>query len=253
VLPVAHIHLGAPSRPPWLIGLAQQTSLLKASLAAQSELDTALTLAKSNLQVALLNNEMLEDALKQNGAGRDVGWRRLSAPQRYAGAEDATRASGDATPSASVSGTSTPSGASPVITSATPGTSPAPSVASASTSPTTAAEGSRFAGFKLPFSGPPSRSNSLTRSHLTSASLPSITPVPDGDYSEALKRAQEEKDASLKVARQEVEEVRGRLEKESEKLRRALGDKRALEEELESLSQALFEEVCPRRETASHL
>ncbi|EIN11135.1 hypothetical protein PUNSTDRAFT_50239 [Punctularia strigosozonata HHB-11173 SS5] len=219
------------------------TSLLKASLAAQSELDTALTLAKSNLQVALLNNEMLEDALKQNGSGKDVGWRRLSAPQRMASEQAAqqrtkTEASPDGTKSAN---------ASPQITSATPGGSPplpsagpsgSPVVTNAS--PTTATEG-RFSGFKLPFSGPPSRSNSITRSHLTSASLPSL--APEVDHSEMLRRAQEEKDAALKVARQEVDEAKRRLDKEHEELQKAMRDKKALEEELESLSQALFEEA----------
>ena len=43
--------------------------MLKEAYKAQTELQTELTLAKSNLQLALANNEMLEDALKRDGPG----------------------------------------------------------------------------------------------------------------------------------------------------------------------------------------
>jgi hypothetical protein len=46
----------------------------------QADLETQLTLAKSNLQLALANTEMLEDALRDRGATRDVGWRRSRPP-----------------------------------------------------------------------------------------------------------------------------------------------------------------------------
>lgn len=50
------------------------------TLKSQSELETQLDLAKSNLQLVLSNNEMLEEALKRETAcnPRDVGWRRWS-------------------------------------------------------------------------------------------------------------------------------------------------------------------------------
>lgn len=44
-------------------------------------METQFTLAKSNLQLALANTEMLEDALRDRGATtRDVGWRRSRPP-----------------------------------------------------------------------------------------------------------------------------------------------------------------------------
>lgn len=56
-----------------------QATLLQQAYKNQTELETALTLARSNLQLALANNEMLEEALKRDGSGgRDVGWRRWS-------------------------------------------------------------------------------------------------------------------------------------------------------------------------------
>ena len=58
--------------------------MLKEAYKVQTDLQTELTLAKSNLQLALANNEMLEDALKRDGLGhsRDVGWRRWSAKEQ---------------------------------------------------------------------------------------------------------------------------------------------------------------------------
>ncbi|KAJ3534344.1 hypothetical protein NM688_g7152 [Phlebia brevispora] len=60
------------------------SSMLKEAYKAQTDLHTELTLAKSNLQLALANNEMLEDALRREGAGhaKDVGWRRWSAKEQ---------------------------------------------------------------------------------------------------------------------------------------------------------------------------
>lgn len=58
--------------------------MLKEAYKVQADLQTELTLAKSNLQLALANNEMLEDALKRDGPGnaKDVGWRRWSAKEQ---------------------------------------------------------------------------------------------------------------------------------------------------------------------------
>ncbi|KIJ28807.1 hypothetical protein M422DRAFT_269858 [Sphaerobolus stellatus SS14] len=53
--------------------------LLTQAYKNQTDLETALTLTRSNLQLALANNEMFEDALKRTCAsGKDVGWRRWS-------------------------------------------------------------------------------------------------------------------------------------------------------------------------------
>lgn len=59
--------------------------------------------------------------------------------------------------------------------------------------------------------------------HLTSASLPSLLPTPGQE--------------------KEVEELRKKLEEERKKYELVCGEKKNLEGELESLSQALFEEV----------
>jgi len=46
---------------------------------AQAEIEVQLNVAKSNLQLVIANNEMLEDALKRDsGQSKDVGWRRTS-------------------------------------------------------------------------------------------------------------------------------------------------------------------------------
>ena len=47
-----------------------QSSMLRDAFKAQTDMQTELTLAKSNLQLALANNEMLEDALKRDPARR---------------------------------------------------------------------------------------------------------------------------------------------------------------------------------------
>ncbi|KAF8517617.1 hypothetical protein JB92DRAFT_2905040 [Gautieria morchelliformis] len=60
----------------WVEELA---TLLQQAYKSQTDLETALTLTRSNLQLALANNEMLEEALKRGGGGgQDVGWRRWS-------------------------------------------------------------------------------------------------------------------------------------------------------------------------------
>jgi len=53
---------------------------LDSSRKSQSDLETMLVLSKSNLTLAIANNEMLEEALKREGgtSGKDIGWRRWS-------------------------------------------------------------------------------------------------------------------------------------------------------------------------------
>ena len=63
----------------------------------------------------------------------------------------------------------------------------------------------------------------LNGSHLTSASLPSLVPPPDKE--------------------KEIEELQRQLEMERKAHKDATDAKTALEAEIESLSQALFEEV----------
>lgn len=189
--------------------------MLKDAYKAQADLQTELTLAKSNLQLALANNEMLEDALRRDGAGhsKDVGWRRWSAKeQRERELADSRRQSMESNASQ------------PELSAPSPAPSPVPSTA----------EG-RFFKFRFgnqtpsaisPRIGGPASSTLNGQSaaaHLTSASLPSLVPTRDKE--------------------KELEELLAQLEQERKAHKAAQTAKEQLEAELESLSQALFEEV----------
>ncbi len=210
--------------------------MLKEAYKAQTDLQTELTLAKSNLSLALANNEMLEDALKRDpGSSRDVGWRRMSAREQSlkAEAEADRRRSSDSLASAELSS------ASPTFSHPQPSPSPHPELSPmpprSATVPSPAA-GSENRFFRFRFgngvasaSHPSSphmsgaASPSLNGSHLTSASLPSLVPAKDYE--------------------KEVEDLHKQLDKEKKAYKDACEAKTALESELESLSQALFEEV----------
>lgn len=190
--------------------------MLKDAYKVQADLQTELTLAKSNLQLALANNEMLEDALKRDGHGhsKDIGWRRWSAKeQREREMADSRRQSTDSLVSAADFSQLSPA-------------SPNPSTAEprffkfrfGSTTPGTLSP-------RLPGSQSPNLSAAGHVSHLTSASLPSLITPRDKD--------------------KELEDLTALLEQEKKKHRSVMAAKQALEAELESLSQALFEEVCP--------
>ncbi|KAI0644710.1 hypothetical protein C8Q79DRAFT_791555 [Trametes meyenii] len=211
------------------------STMLKDAYKAQADLQTEITLAKSNLQLALANNEMLEDALKRDpGSSRDVGWRRMSAREQSlkAEAEADRRRSIDSIASAELSSSS------PTLPHPSPGPAPehSPMPMRSATVPSPA-QGSESRFFRFRFgngstssgSHPSSprtsgtQSPSLNGSHLTSASLPSL--VPTKDYEK------------------ELEELHQQLEKERKAHKEADDAKAALESELESLSQALFEEA----------
>ncbi len=186
---------------------------MKDAYKVQTDLQTELTLAKSNLQLALANNEMLEDALRRDvpGSSKDVGWRRWSAKeQRERELEDMKRRSVDSVHSIE-----------------SPGHSPQPPSV-------TPAEGRffkfRFGGSSVPSPFPSSPRNpsspainGIQPSHLASASLPSLVPARDMD--------------------KELEDLAAELERERKARKASDSAKDALESELESLSQALFEEV----------
>ncbi|KAN0091311.1 hypothetical protein V8E55_004877 [Tylopilus felleus] len=201
------------------------SSLLKTALKTQTELETQLNLAKSNLQLVISNNEMLEEALNRETpySARDVGWRRWSAREvqnhnAEKKAEDRPR-SLDYGP-LNESGTPTvPSSAAVVVVN---GVKPPTPWTAQPTTPMTGQE-SRF--FKFRFSSVTSaRSPALSPhpSHLTSPSLSSLVP---------------------NVREREIEELQEKLERERQAHRVAEAAKTALEAELESLSQALFEEA----------
>lgn len=216
---------------------------------------------------------MLEDALRrESGAlgARDVGWRRSrtgTAPERPSSRQGQHRSSmQDSTPieeehrqsSDSPRGSvgSTASGVSPPAAASAP-TSPVARPAASPVIPAPPAssghDNRRFFGFRFGGSGastpnpnangngnggnsrpqtPPLRkpTDSIRErerdaSHLTSASLPSLV------QAQAAERSRQ--DEELTVA----------LEAEREKCAKALKEKAELEKELESLSQALFEEA----------
>ncbi|KAH8107694.1 hypothetical protein BXZ70DRAFT_997414 [Cristinia sonorae] len=201
------------------------SSLLKEAYRVQTDLQTELTLAKSNLQLALANNEMLEDALNRDvpGSSKDVGWRRWGAKEQKEREMDSRR-SIDSSHSLDVSPAQ-----SPIPGSATPadgrffkfrfgsGATSASAASSTFPSPTT-----RFpASPRLGEVKSASASGQFHSSHLTSASLPSL--IPDRE--------------------KEFETLTAELEKEKKAHAAASAAKEALEAELESLSQALFEEA----------
>jgi hypothetical protein len=211
----------------------QQCVMLKSSYQATADLETQLTLAESNLKLALANNEMLEDALRNGSLSKDVGWRRSS---RETGSLQHVPSPPVASlPASQLCQTS-------IDENEMQGApdSPGSDRDSRAASPAPAAQSdSRFFRFRFAGSGrttptqlpnSPPRASQLQRvphsasGHLTSASLPSLVPLPAADG--------------------ELEELRGQLLVEKRKSEKIAHEKKELEGELENLSQALFEEVC---------
>jgi hypothetical protein len=170
---------------------------------------------------------MLEEALKRDPSvhARDVGWRRSSARE-----SDSRRTSEERS-------SSVPPAPSSACVDETPALdSNANSPAVPPTPVSTNTEERRF--FKFRFTSSPNP-NSSTRPatpngtgtgtgsgiyhHLNSPSLPSLPPLAHA---------------------KEVEELNEQLRKERAAKKKVVDEKAALEAELESLSQALFEEVC---------
>jgi hypothetical protein len=154
--------------------------------------------------MAQANNEMLEDALRRDIVrARNVGWARqasgsiLDDDTRSARSLDAER---PATPNQ-------------------PAKSP-------TVHPPQNQEG-KFFKFRFGSTTPSSSSgfvtpNGIHPSHLSSASLPSLSSSKD----------------------EEIEKLTSELAKQKNLCQAALEEKKKVEDELESLSQALFEEVC---------
>ncbi|KAJ8078309.1 hypothetical protein PM082_000516 [Marasmius tenuissimus] len=227
-------------------------TLLKETFKAQAEMEVQLNVARSNLKLVISNNEMLEEALKmQQGAGaKDVGWRRSQ--QQSLGQQGRSSMSSDhspTSPSGSVPGS--PLQQHPMVNMAAGNTHPYFTSTAPSPSPVTAPPTeSRF--FKFRFSsgsssngvsspGPGSRPEtpvSATPKHMASTSTSSL----HSTSSAADERLEKEK-LETEKERQEKEQLRKELVKEREARLKVVEDKKALEEELESLSQALFEEA----------
>ncbi|KAF8528543.1 hypothetical protein BU17DRAFT_81004 [Hysterangium stoloniferum] len=215
----------------WVEELAM---LLQQAYKNQTDLETALTLTRSNLQLALANNEMLEDALKRAGRdAKDIGWRRWSDREGH-------RRRSNINPSINPDITTRPT-----ATTAPPPPPPPQSrgffnfssltrssSTSATTSPTAAyvspIDSSYAAGPSSLFSSTPSSLSTAPLRSASSSRSPSPGPGPGAGPSNSKSREKE---------------LATELEKERAALKRMAEAKAQLESELESLSQALFEEA----------
>ncbi len=166
-----------------------------------------MTVTESNLALALSNTEMLEEALKRDASGRraDVGWARSSGGPTPATAPIAKSETGFFKFLRSNGGASTPP----------PGHLHRDSGGSA--------------GMHTPHAsidGPSSSTPNLlkSQSHLNSPSMPSLH-------------------SGIPGTSKREEELAQALRRERESTTKVLREKQQLEEELESLSQALFEEA----------
>ena len=222
-----------------------QCATLKSSYQTNADLETQLKVAQSNLKLEQANTEMLEDALKSGSLSKDVGWRRSS---REPGSLSSPSPPVSATiPAASlrtsVDESQTQQGAlespnSDRDNSRADSPAPAPSPAPTSAQPQPDSRFFRFrfttgsgrstptqpAAHSPPSTPRPLRSPHPAVGHLTSASLPSLV------------------GPSATLA-SELEELRAQVLDEKRKSEKIALEKKELESELESLSQALFEEV----------
>ncbi|KAH8993397.1 hypothetical protein EDB92DRAFT_2064919 [Lactarius akahatsu] len=218
----------------------EMCATLKSSYQTNADLETQLKVAQSNLKLEQANTEMLEDALKSSSLSKDVGWRRSSREvgSLHAGPTPSPPVSATIPASQSQSRTSVDEsqtqqgGALESPNSDHDSRAPSPA-------PTATQNDSRFFRFRFTGSGrstptqpphsPPStprpvRPLSNTVGHLTSASLPSLVgPSP--------------------TLASELEDLRGQLLAEKRNSEKITHEKKELESELESLSQALFEEA----------
>lgn len=182
----------------------QSTSLIE-HYKAHTELQTELTLCKSNLTMAQANNEMLEDALRRDSArARNVGWGRQASVSVL---DDDTRSMRS-------------------LDAERPVTPSQPANVSPTVHPPPIQEG-RFFKFRFGSTTTSSSSgfatpNGIHPSHLSSASLPSLSSSKD----------------------EEIEKLTSELAEQKKLCQTALEEKKKVDDELESLSQALFEEVC---------
>lgn len=209
-------------------------ALLHNTLKAKAELETTLTVTQSNLTLALSNMEMLEEALKRDGSGRraDVGWARSSASVSYSSPSTAplpANSSASSTSNAPV--TKSDTGFFKFLRNNTGASTPPPGQHHLHR------DSAGSAGMHTPHSsmdGPSTSTPNLLRhqSHLNSPSMPSLHTANGGGNPPSTSRREEE--------------LAQALQRERASTKKVLEEKRNLEEELESLSQALFEEVGGR-------
>ncbi|KAK0213421.1 hypothetical protein DFS33DRAFT_1377910 [Desarmillaria ectypa] len=200
--------------------VTELSSLLSEAYKTQADLEVQLNVTKSNLKLVIANNEMLEEALKQ-GHANDIGWRRSSSSDHRQKCQSI-----DIVPENGVAMKSVTSSPSlPSLTSSPPPPQQQDSRFFHKFRFTSSSSGSRASSRP----GTPNLGNgpSSPNPTLTSPSMPSLPVMASVDAS---------KD-------KELEELTASLEKERAAHKIVVGEKAALEAELESLSQALFEEA----------
>lgn len=192
----------------------------------QADLEVQLNVAKSNLALVIANNEMLEEALRRDSSGgsKDVGWQRRSGNpsgerqslEEWQQAVDFSGGS-ESHPGSVVNSPQIPSQGAPSIPNTNQGQ-----------------ENGRF--FKFRFASSNTNSRPTTRPS-TPSGVPTASPqIPQ--------QAQSPTSPPIPPhITKELEELSSQLQKERSARKTAEEEKTNLEAELESLSQALFEEV----------
>ncbi|KAF5345781.1 hypothetical protein D9758_011889 [Tetrapyrgos nigripes] len=208
--------------------VSELSNALSEAYKTQAELEVQLNVAKSNLQLVIANNEMLEEALK-SGHPTDVGWRRSKEAQTPTTTESRPQ-SVDIARTHSENGNGT-AGHSPVSPAVPPFTAP-------NTPPPPQPSDTRFFKFRFNSSAnnskqPPSRPQTPPMSAMSTQQPHS----PKGAHTSSSSVP------SLPAHAKEIEDLTAELEKEKTARKAVLQEKAALEAELESLSQALFEEA----------
>ncbi|KAF8600629.1 hypothetical protein BDV93DRAFT_260543 [Ceratobasidium sp. AG-I] len=232
-----------------------------------TELQTTLTLTQSNLTLSLANTEMLEDALRTNAHTRDVGWRRSDSTVRRPVTSSMSYPS-----SSSVAGIGGDGQANIVVHAPTPvngTTTPTPNESrffkfrfgSKTPSPTTPAyphaQPAHLASASLPSLGLPLEEETRARDDLSAKqeSLRRKTSELEAMHTdlsakeEKLKAKEEElrvREEGIKEAKareKELEEVKALLEAEKKAGKELEKEKSRVEEEIETLTQSLFEEM----------
>ncbi|KAG7442544.1 uncharacterized protein BT62DRAFT_1010131 [Guyanagaster necrorhizus] len=204
--------------------VTELSTLLSEAYKTQADLEVQLNVTKSNLKLVIANNEMLEEALKQ-GHANDIGWRRSSSSDHRQKSQSI-----DIVPENGVAMKSLSSSPSLPSLAGTPPPPPPPPQQQDSrffykfrfTSSSSASRASSRPGTPNLGHGPSSPNPTLT-----SPSMPSLPVM-----------------ASVNASKdKEMEELMASLEKERVAHKVVVREKAALEAELESLSQALFEEA----------
>lgn len=182
-------------------------------------------LAESNLQMAIANNEMLEDALKHAGSNvKDIGWRRLSERERLRRTKEEGEL--DNAPEEFSS----------------PSHKPQPLASSSLSSQTQFVPPQHQPSSSLRFFNFPSlsRTSSSLISNISHSSTTAEFPTEATSHPHSHTRPSSPVSPRPTAREKELSVL---LDKEREALKSVTAAKLALENELETLSQALFEEV----------